>query len=233
MGQLERYGLYVLCLVIFLILGVAIWGGESQPASAGGGELSADLKRLSNPGVEAPTPEVTVVDNPVLSEFLDLNNEVPRSQGYPPPAAPTEVEQSSAATVSPPAAPVTTRPVETPVVSEAAYYVVRKDDMLTEISLRELGTRHRWKEILALNPGLEEKNLPVGKKIKMPPRKSTSTPETRRWFTYVVKKNDSFSTISSRLYGTQKYWKEIQELNPTVDPLKLRPGSEIRVPLKN
>ncbi len=31
MGQLEKYGLYVLCLVIFLILGVTIWG---EPASA-------------------------------------------------------------------------------------------------------------------------------------------------------------------------------------------------------
>ena len=30
MGQLERYGLYVLCLVIFLILGVAIWGSDPQ-----------------------------------------------------------------------------------------------------------------------------------------------------------------------------------------------------------
>ena len=33
MGQLERYGLYVLCLVIFLILGVAIWGGDPVAAS--------------------------------------------------------------------------------------------------------------------------------------------------------------------------------------------------------
>ena len=34
MGQLERYGLYVLVVVIFLILGVAIWGedpGVSRP----------------------------------------------------------------------------------------------------------------------------------------------------------------------------------------------------------
>ncbi len=26
MGQLEKYGLYVLCLLIFLILGVTLWG---------------------------------------------------------------------------------------------------------------------------------------------------------------------------------------------------------------
>ena len=37
MGQLERYGLYVLCLVIFLILGVAVWGEPSarKPRSSG------------------------------------------------------------------------------------------------------------------------------------------------------------------------------------------------------
>ena len=28
MGQLEKYGLYVLCLVIFLILAVTIWPGD-------------------------------------------------------------------------------------------------------------------------------------------------------------------------------------------------------------
>ena len=31
MGQLEKYGLYVMCLVIFLILGVTLWG---EPATA-------------------------------------------------------------------------------------------------------------------------------------------------------------------------------------------------------
>ena len=35
MGQLERYGLYVLCLVIFLILGVAIWGSDPQELRSG------------------------------------------------------------------------------------------------------------------------------------------------------------------------------------------------------
>ena len=38
MGQLEKYGLYVLCLVIFLILGVAIWG---EPVSAQGRAITS------------------------------------------------------------------------------------------------------------------------------------------------------------------------------------------------
>ena len=71
----------------------------------------------------------------------------------------------------------------------------------------------------------------MGKQIRIPPRGDTAP--ARKWFTYVVKKNDSFSTISSRLYGTQKYWQQIQDLNPNVDPMKLKVGSEIRVPFKN
>ncbi len=32
MGQLEKYGLYVLCLLIFLILGVTLWGSGTVGA---------------------------------------------------------------------------------------------------------------------------------------------------------------------------------------------------------
>src|SRR5262249_18440166 len=48
MGQLEKYGLYVLCLVIFLILGVAIWGGD--PATPTGGK---ELNKGSGPQAAA------------------------------------------------------------------------------------------------------------------------------------------------------------------------------------
>ena len=43
MGQLEKYGLYVLCLVIFLILGVAIWGGDAAPVHAGNSPLAGNV----------------------------------------------------------------------------------------------------------------------------------------------------------------------------------------------
>ena len=46
MGQLEKYGLYVLCLVICLILGVAIWGGD--PGSA-----TIDRAQLERTAAEA------------------------------------------------------------------------------------------------------------------------------------------------------------------------------------
>ena len=58
MGQLEKYGLYVLCLVIFLILGVTIWG---DPAGQPPGQR--------NESVPIYLPELTAERLPMLSAF--------------------------------------------------------------------------------------------------------------------------------------------------------------------
>ena len=47
-------------------------------------------------------------------------------------------------------------------------YVVKKGDMLSVISQRELGTSRRWREIVALNPGIRPDRLFVGARLKMP-----------------------------------------------------------------
>jgi len=50
--------------------------------------------------------------------------------------------------------------------------------------------------------------------------------------TYVVKKNDMLGTISQRLLGTCKRWKEIKALNPKIDENNLKPGTKIRIPAR-
>src|SRR5262245_54283598 len=55
MGQLEKYGLYVLCLVIFLILGVTIWGGGEVPANPGR-TTSAAIHAPGSPPAASPQP---------------------------------------------------------------------------------------------------------------------------------------------------------------------------------
>jgi len=50
------------------------------------------------------------------------------------------------------------------------YYRVRDGESLSTISERELGTFKRYKEILALNPGIEPRKLPAGDVLRMPPR---------------------------------------------------------------
>jgi len=49
---------------------------------------------------------------------------------------------------------------------------------------------------------------------------------------YVVKSGDTLDKISTRLLGTSKRWKEILDLNPGLDPKKLKVGQTIKVPAK-
>lgn len=49
-----------------------------------------------------------------------------------------------------------------------ASYAVRPGDTLSEISLSQLGTSKRWREIVALNPGLNPSRLEVGQVITLP-----------------------------------------------------------------
>jgi len=48
--------------------------------------------------------------------------------------------------------------------------------------------------------------------------------------TYIVKKGDSFESISKALYGTITKWKDIAKANPTVDPTRMKIGAKLRIP---
>ncbi len=65
-----------------------------------------------------------------------------------------------------------TLPVKSPAKATSkpsgGTYVVKGGDSLTRIAERVLGNGQRWKEIVALNPGLDPQRLIVGKSLKMP-----------------------------------------------------------------
>lgn len=58
-----------------------------------------------------------------------------------------------------------------------------------------------------------------------PPSSNRSTPRTHR-----VTQNETFASISRMVYGSERYIKEIQKTNPTVNPARLRPGMVIQLP---
>jgi nucleoid-associated protein YgaU len=58
-----------------------------------------------------------------------------------------------------------------------------------------------------------------------PATRSTTYPKT-----YAIQSGDTLSSIALTLYGSDRFWVEIAQANPTIDPLKLKPGQTIKLP---
>lgn len=154
-------------------------------------------------------------------------------------------------------APVAARPVQpAPVVStprveskparggQGPLYTVQKGDTLSEIAMNQLGTMKRWQEIVALNPGLDAGRLRVGARLVMPadarggaaPAPSGAKPGAKSagqpaaGATYEVREADSLWKIAARQLGDGERWREIAQLNPTIDPDRLSVGQKLVLP---
>ena len=68
-------------------------------------------------------------------------------------------------------APSPAKPEPTPPAGERTH-VVKKGDTLWALAVRYLGSGYRWKEIQALNGGIDERKLRIGMTLKLPERGS-------------------------------------------------------------
>jgi len=81
--------------------------------------------------------------------------------------------------------------------------------------------------LLAANPGIDPKNLPIGQSINIPVRRSVvPCPPASR---YIIKPGDTFSKLSQK-YGLSVA--TIRSLNPGVDPNNLQIGQIICLPVR-
>lgn len=124
-------------------------------------------------------------------------------------------------------------------------YVVRPGDSFQRIAKRELGDANRWKEIQALNGGIDPRRLMVGVTLKIegeasaptetpakpPAPNATKTPGPKvATTTYTVKRGDILGKIAQRELGSAQLWSQIVDLNPGVDPNRLLVGAVLKLP---
>lgn len=233
MGQLEKYGLYVLCLVIFLILGVTIWGGDEVPP-ARQTPVTAPIRA----DVGAPAPESQRALASVADDIMGILQQ-------PAPEAPRARAVEGAASGNSGVAIVDSvldAPTPAPApVAVPAVYTVQDGDTFGSIAKAKLGKESRWTEIQRLNPGVQPSKLRKGQELKLPtadagePKRKLDAPlplpadGTR---TYVVAKGDNYERIALNQLGSRKRVAELIAANPGVSPEKLRPGMSIKLPKK-
>lgn len=250
MGQLERYGLYVLCVVIVLILGVAIWGGGA-PLNAG--EKNPELNRplVSNEAVVPPstavrpaTSEPGAANRGVAPEeafFASVTNPAPTSASLSVDAELLGIEsvESARRTSAKPKSGRKSKSSEAKADELRALrtYTVKKGDTMEKVARRVLGSIRHVSTIKKLNPSVDPRRMRPGEVLKLPWVEGESKgsgpnmlAKKSEWRDYTVKTGDSAYAISIAMYGTAKHAKAILEANDITDAKKIRPKTVIKIP---
>lgn len=118
-------------------------------------------------------------------------------------------------------------------------YVVEPGDRLDKISMKFYETHHRHGEILKANPGLDPRRMKPGQKLIIPnireglPMQDSVylqrvQPKSRP---YEVKSGEVLSIIAVEQLGSQSQISKILELNPGLQPDRLKPGQVIQLPI--
>jgi len=123
-------------------------------------------------------------------------------------------------------------------------YVVKAGDTLSEISLKQLGTSTRWRELEDLN-GVKATQLKVGMKLRLPGGRTSAPAKSAPAIagsakpaaaastggpSYRVGEGDSLWLIAQSQLGNGNRWAEIAALNKSINPDKLVVGTKLVLP---
>jgi len=133
------------------------------------------------------------------------------------------------------------REVQLPEPAEQHYTILR-GDTLFDIAEKVYGPGQGrlWQRIAAANTDVDPERLRPGNRLVIPPadrpaegvsptgRQGGQAP--RRPEVYVVARGDTLGHISTKVYGTCRKWKLIQQANSGIDPCALRVGTPLVIP---
>lgn len=234
MGQLERYGLYVLCLVIFLILGVAIWGSDPQELrrqtllnvdQGGGVKTQEDHRRdvLSYRQEQARNS---------ISKYKAAQDAVFNAAEDPGPAV--------ASAQSVPKVEIRKADVPAPAQESVTEHIIAPGDNFSSLAQSYLNDANLYHRIAAANPKLDPKHLQPGMKVVIPKRPVGARKGAKRAVaaavsgaTHRVREGESPWRIAEKYVGAGKahaYSQRIIKLNGLSSRKQLSPGDVIKLP---
>lgn len=256
MGQLEKYGLYVLCLLIFLIFGVTLWGAPEIKAGQKDGAGKIENAKLESRGGGAnPTPVGTATNSmrdlvaPELPPKAEPGKSDPKSQAEPksqpgPQKQGAEPKQG-AEQAQPKDAP---SPGPEPVIQKRETHRIASGDTFTSIAIQYFGDQAVASEIARLNPKLDPRKLRQKTEVLLPTKDEAQAVLARQkpaakgaakaeplalaGDSYVVQHGDTIEGISIRVFGTRNRVDDIKQLNPGVTPTSMKIGSTLKLPKK-
>ncbi|MFM7282043.1 MAG: LysM peptidoglycan-binding domain-containing protein [Planctomycetia bacterium] len=265
MQQIERYGVIALVFLLVTIVAVSFWGDNKSPGFwsrlTGSKTAVVEDKNMTPPPSNGELTQVTPLpvggDGMAPGTLPTVGGEA-RIGADAPFSSPINAPMADNTVGSEVSTPVAVTPIVQPDISSktaGTKYIVKSGDSPARIAKRQLGSESRVNEILALNPGLNPKNLKVGQELILPVVSAQtsaqpvaesakpagpsagkpiapSAPKTpsKGGRSYKVQKGDTLSAIARRELGSASRAKDIQSMNPGLDPAKLKVGQTITLP---
>lgn len=112
-------------------------------------------------------------------------------------------------------------------------YTVEAGDELWSVAERELGDGVRWREIVELNPGIDDSlRIEAGQRLRLPVDEAAVASAGTADSVVVVQRDDSLWQIAERTLGDGEHWPQIYELNrdQIADPDQIDVGWVLRLP---
>jgi nucleoid-associated protein YgaU len=218
MGSFEKLGILVIVVIIVMILAVAIyqWGGTGvDPA------LSA--------GMAGGAPSLVVQNKkPYERNFLDEPGEGAEPAG--------EAGEASRDEPKPDPAPEPDR--ETWRGGIPRTYTIQPGDSMWVVVVKRWKLKEAFVDAIArANPKADMRNLRPGKTMRIPNPEAywpgyKSPRASGNLRTYEVAEGDLLETIAREHLGRRSRWRDIVEVNPGLNPKKMRPGQRIYLPAR-
>jgi LysM repeat protein len=239
MGQLEKYGLYVMVLLIFLISGVSLMGNDEVAEREKQGRVGGENL---DTGAVAPAPGPGEVKVTPFDDLIEPIVPKPPAKAAPMPNQPAPGNDNSPA---PPPGPATPSAEEV-----RPKHVIATGDTFEAIALQHFKDRRLQTEIQRLNPKAEPRRLQPGKELLLPTAsevasflgkdkpvgpvsdKAADQPLPAGTTRYTVKRGDVLERIAIQQLGSRKFVDEILQLNSGLVPENLKAGSTILLPKK-
>jgi LysM repeat protein len=120
-------------------------------------------------------------------------------------------------------------------------WTVGQGETLSEIAQKALGSSNRWREIVAINSGIDPDRLKVGAVLKLPPRgtggetRRSSATQPSKATTHVVQAGETLSSIAKRYLGSVNAWRGVFDANSKAlhgDPNRLVVGMTLVIPAR-
>jgi nucleoid-associated protein YgaU len=119
-------------------------------------------------------------------------------------------------------------PMSHPSSSMLHSITVQRGDSLWKLAQQNLGKGSRWRELLAVNPGIENPHkIEAGIQINIPTRSSVSRTASK----ITIRKGDTLWKIAQTTFGRGALWPCIARANPVLrDAKQIDVGQELFVP---